>query len=149
MPIRVYLKQREIAAFEPKDIAEMFRALEMACQALDIGNEAKDRQIIAERIITLARLAPAVDAKARPSNRGNERVAVSMTISPAALAWVNSYPSIDASERAIECAGKAREAQTEETRKDFLTLQQNWLALAASYELSARIEQFDSRSQNG
>lgn len=45
-------------------------------------------------------------------------------------------------ERAIECGRKAREAQTEEARKEFLALQQNWLALAASYEVSARIAGF-------
>lgn len=37
---------------------------------------------------------------------------------------------------------KAREAQTEEARADFSLLQQNWLALAGSYELSARIVSF-------
>lgn len=42
-------------------------------------------------------------------------------------------------ERAIDCALKARDARTEETRKHFQTLERNWLRLARSYEVNNRV----------
>ena len=53
MPIRNHL--RDHAAFEPETIDAMSRALEKACTALHINGEIKDREIVAARIIDLAR----------------------------------------------------------------------------------------------
>jgi hypothetical protein len=53
MPIRRYLEDH--ASFEPESIEIMSRALEAACQALQINGEIKDRQVVAARIIDLAR----------------------------------------------------------------------------------------------
>ena len=61
MPIRRYLNDG--IAFEPDAIEAMSDALERACKALNINGAMKDREIIAERIITLARTG-VLDAKA-------------------------------------------------------------------------------------
>ena len=53
MPIRTYLGDH--AAFEPEDIEAMSKALEEACKALQIDGEIKDREVVATRIIDLAR----------------------------------------------------------------------------------------------
>jgi hypothetical protein len=53
MPIRGYVDDH--AAFEPDEIETMSRALEDACKALYINGQARDREIIAARIIDLAR----------------------------------------------------------------------------------------------
>ena len=53
MPIRSYLKDH--AAFEPEAIDAMSKALEKACTALHIDGEIKDREVVAARIIDLAR----------------------------------------------------------------------------------------------
>jgi hypothetical protein len=60
MPTRRYLKDQN--TFEPETIEVMSKALEEACQALQISH-ASDREIIATRIIYLAR-GGTVDAKA-------------------------------------------------------------------------------------
>jgi hypothetical protein len=60
VPIRIYLK--DSAAFGPDAIATMSEALDQACRALNIEGEIKNRQIIAERIIELARTG-VLDAK--------------------------------------------------------------------------------------
>ena len=61
MPIRSYLNDH--SAFEPAEIDAMSRALEETCKALQINGQAKDREIIAARIIDLAR-SGILDAKA-------------------------------------------------------------------------------------
>jgi hypothetical protein len=61
MPIRRYLADH--AAFEPEAITAMSNALEDACQALHINGQAHDREVIATRIIDLARNG-VIDAKA-------------------------------------------------------------------------------------
>ena len=61
MPIRRYLYDH--SAFEPEAIEAMSKALEETCKALHIDGEMKDRQVIAARIIDLARNG-VVDAKA-------------------------------------------------------------------------------------
>ena len=53
MAIRVYLS--DPAAFDQNAINAMSDALVRACRELCIGSETKDREIIAERIIALAR----------------------------------------------------------------------------------------------
>jgi hypothetical protein len=53
MPIRRYLK--DVGAFDPDAIKAMSEALEKACAALHIGDQIRDRQVIAIRIIDLAR----------------------------------------------------------------------------------------------
>ena len=53
MPIRSYLDDH--SAFQPDEIDAMSRALEDACKALHVNGEARDREIIAARIIDLAR----------------------------------------------------------------------------------------------
>jgi hypothetical protein len=53
MPIRSYLNDH--SAFAPDDIDAMSRALEETCKALHIDGRAKDREIIAVRIVDLAR----------------------------------------------------------------------------------------------
>jgi hypothetical protein len=53
MPIRSYLDDH--AAFPPDEIDAMSRALEETCKALHIDGRAKDREIIAARIVDLAR----------------------------------------------------------------------------------------------
>jgi hypothetical protein len=53
MPIRRYLEDH--ASFEPEAIEIMSRALEEACKALHINGEIKDREVVAARIIDLAR----------------------------------------------------------------------------------------------
>jgi hypothetical protein len=65
MPIRSYLD--DVNTFDQDAIESMSLALERACKALHINGELKDREIIAERIITLARNG-VLDAKAL-SNR--------------------------------------------------------------------------------
>jgi hypothetical protein len=53
MPIRSYLKDH--ASFDPEAIAVMSQALEMACKALHINGQIRDREAVAARIIDLAR----------------------------------------------------------------------------------------------
>lgn len=53
MPIRRYLKDN--AAFEPDTIKAMSEALERACAALHVNGQLRDREVIAARIIDLAR----------------------------------------------------------------------------------------------
>lgn len=53
MPIRSYLEDH--AAFEPDEIEAMSKALEDACNALHINGHPHDREVIAARIIDLAR----------------------------------------------------------------------------------------------
>jgi hypothetical protein len=60
MPIR-YLEDQ--SAFHPEAIDTMSRALEEACKALHINGQAHDREVIATRIIDLAR-SGVIDAKA-------------------------------------------------------------------------------------
>jgi hypothetical protein len=61
MPIRNYLHHN--AVFEPDAIKAMSEALERACAALHVNGQAHDREVIAERIIALARRG-VTDAKA-------------------------------------------------------------------------------------
>lgn len=53
MPIRSYLDDH--SAFQPDEIDAMSRALEETCKALHVNGRAKDREVIASRIIDLAR----------------------------------------------------------------------------------------------
>jgi hypothetical protein len=53
MPIRSYLDDH--SAFQPDEIDAMSRALEETCKALHVNGQAKDREVIASRIIDLAR----------------------------------------------------------------------------------------------
>jgi hypothetical protein len=53
MPIRRYLK--DDSAFEPEAIVAMSEALELVCSKLQIDGRSSDREIIARRIIDLAR----------------------------------------------------------------------------------------------
>ena len=53
MPIRRYLN--DPAVFEPEAINAMSKALDEACEVLQINGQSKDREIIATRIIDLAR----------------------------------------------------------------------------------------------
>jgi hypothetical protein len=53
MPIRIYLS--DPSAFDQKAITAMSDALVRVCQELNIGSDAKDREVIAERIVALAR----------------------------------------------------------------------------------------------
>jgi hypothetical protein len=53
MPIRSYLEDN--CAFEPEAITAMSNALEEACKALHINGHLHDREVIAARIIDLAR----------------------------------------------------------------------------------------------
>jgi hypothetical protein len=61
MPIRKYLDNH--AAFEPDAVEAMSKALEQACTALHINGHIGDREVIATRIIELARNG-VIDAKA-------------------------------------------------------------------------------------
>jgi hypothetical protein len=61
MPIRRYLQDQ--SAFDPDAIKVMSGALEQACQALNVKGHLSERQIIAARIIDLARNGT-IDAKA-------------------------------------------------------------------------------------
>lgn len=61
MPIRTFLEDHH--AFQPDEIAAMSRALEEACQLLNINGDARHREIVAARIIDLARNG-VIDAKA-------------------------------------------------------------------------------------
>lgn len=61
MPIRHYLADH--AAFEPEAVEAMSKALEAACAALQIGGDTKLREVVATRIIDLAR-SGVIDAKA-------------------------------------------------------------------------------------
>jgi hypothetical protein len=61
MPIRRYLE--DSAAFDPEAIEAMSKALEETCKVLQINGQVKDREIIATRIIDLARNG-VLDAKA-------------------------------------------------------------------------------------
>jgi hypothetical protein len=61
MPIRHYLDDNTV--FEPDAIKAMSEALERACAALHVNGQAHDREVIAERIIALARRG-VTDAKA-------------------------------------------------------------------------------------
>jgi hypothetical protein len=61
MPIRRYLEEN--AVFEPDAIKAMSEALERACAALHVNGHVHDREVIATRIIDLARNGVA-DAKA-------------------------------------------------------------------------------------
>jgi hypothetical protein len=53
VPIRRYLEDN--AAFEPDAIKAMSEALERACAALHVDGQMHDREVIATRIIDLAR----------------------------------------------------------------------------------------------
>jgi len=53
MPIRTDLADQ--SAFDPQAITAMSRALEETCAALQVNGQAKDREIIAARIVDLAR----------------------------------------------------------------------------------------------
>lgn len=53
MPIRTYLS--DPSAFDQKAIAAMSDALLRACQELSVGGDTKDREVVAERIVALAR----------------------------------------------------------------------------------------------
>ena len=53
MPIRQYLK--DDAVFDPDAIKAMSDALERVCRALNVNGQLRDRQVIAARIIDLAR----------------------------------------------------------------------------------------------
>jgi hypothetical protein len=53
MPIRRYLDDN--VAFDPDAIEAMSKALEDACKALHINGQLYDREVIATRIIDLAR----------------------------------------------------------------------------------------------
>ena len=53
MPIRTYLTDQ--SAFDPQAITAMSKALEETCAALQVNGQAKDREIIAARIVDLAR----------------------------------------------------------------------------------------------
>jgi hypothetical protein len=53
MPIRSYVDDH--SGFQPDEIDAMSRALEDACKALYINGQVHDREIIAARIIDLAR----------------------------------------------------------------------------------------------
>ena len=53
MPIRAYLEDHP--AFEPDAIRAMSLALEEACKALHIDGEIRGREVVATRIIDLAR----------------------------------------------------------------------------------------------
>jgi hypothetical protein len=61
MPIRSYLDDH--SAFDPDQIDAMSRALEETCRALHINGQIQVREIIAARIIDLARDG-VLDAKA-------------------------------------------------------------------------------------
>ena len=61
MPIRQYLDEQ--AVFGPQALKAMSDALEQACTALSINGDARQREIIATRIIDLAR-SGIIDAKA-------------------------------------------------------------------------------------
>ena len=61
MPIRKYLKDHP--AFEPDAIEAMSAALELTCSALHVNGHIRDREVIAARIIDLARNG-VMDAKA-------------------------------------------------------------------------------------
>jgi hypothetical protein len=61
MPIRSFLDSH--SAFDPEQIDAMSRALEDACKALNIDGQITDREVIAARIIDLAR-SGVIDAKA-------------------------------------------------------------------------------------
>ena len=53
MPIRRYLDDQ--AAFEPEVITAMSEALERVCTALQIDVQGTDREVVATRIVDLAR----------------------------------------------------------------------------------------------
>lgn len=53
MPIRHYLDDNTV--FEPDAIKAMSAALEQACAALHVNGQVHDREVIATRIIDLAR----------------------------------------------------------------------------------------------
>jgi len=53
VPIRRFIEDH--AAFQPEDIEAMSKALEDSCKALQIDGDVHDRQVIAVRIIDLAR----------------------------------------------------------------------------------------------
>jgi hypothetical protein len=61
MPIRKYLDDH--ATFEPDAIEAMSEALEQACTAFHINGHVQDREVVATRIIDLARNG-VIDAKA-------------------------------------------------------------------------------------
>jgi hypothetical protein len=61
MAIRRYLDDQ--STFDPDAIAAMSDALELACKALHIDGQVHHREIVAERIISLARRG-VLDAKA-------------------------------------------------------------------------------------
>ena len=53
MPIRQYLENQ--SAFDPDAIKAMSDALERACHALNVNGHLRHREVIAARIIALAR----------------------------------------------------------------------------------------------
>ena len=53
MPIKQFLKDH--SAFDPRDIEAMSMALEDTCKALNVNGDARAREVIATRIIELAR----------------------------------------------------------------------------------------------
>jgi hypothetical protein len=79
MPIRRYL--HDSSAFEPEAVDAMSMALEDACKALGIDGQSKDREIIATRIIELARNG-VVDAKVLSLRVIAETKAVQTTFYP-------------------------------------------------------------------
>ena len=48
---------------------------------------------------------------------------------------------------AEDCAQKAADAATEQSRNDYLRLEQNWLTLALSYEFGERLSEFTKENQ--
>lgn len=54
MPIRRYLEE-DNAVFDPDAIEAMSEALEQACAALHVNGHLHDREVIATRILDLAR----------------------------------------------------------------------------------------------
>ena len=48
---------------------------------------------------------------------------------------------------AVDCAGKAAKAITGESREGYLRLEQNWLALACSYEFGERLNDFSKENK--
>jgi hypothetical protein len=65
---------------------------------------------------------------------------------PAMLARL-SQEIIDCHTRAEEYQRKADTAASDQSRRDFLALQQSWLSLAGSYELAERLLDFSKENQ--
>ncbi len=54
---------------------------------------------------------------------------------------------VDCYVRAENCQRKAEAAPTEESRQDFLQIQQSWLKLATSYEFAERLLDFSKENK--